>query len=169
MVPIMWTSSPAGGKFDTNDWRVAAGQVNGTDSFNSFEAILGNATELDTGFIVLQHDLFEITVDLAVGYTLDTALKHQPKFDLKPIGECQHFPAGNLYLETNQNATFPYRNQTGGGVDVNGDGTVDTKSGDGGSTAENADKTKNAGLATAVPLLSTLVAVGLAAVMGILL
>jgi hypothetical protein len=31
-------------------------------------------------FITLQHDLFEITVDLAVGYTLDAALSHQPKF-----------------------------------------------------------------------------------------
>jgi hypothetical protein len=29
-------------------------------------------------FIVLQHDLYEVTVDLAVGYTLDAALKHEP-------------------------------------------------------------------------------------------
>lgn len=31
-------------------------------------------------FIVLEHDLFDITVDLAVGYTLDAALTHQPPF-----------------------------------------------------------------------------------------
>ena len=31
-------------------------------------------------FIVLEHDLFEITVDLAVGYTLDAALTHNPPF-----------------------------------------------------------------------------------------
>lgn len=34
-------------------------------------------------FIVLQHDLFEISVDLAVGYTLDAALNHQPKFKVR--------------------------------------------------------------------------------------
>jgi hypothetical protein len=34
-------------------------------------------------FIVLQHDLFEISVDLAVGYTLDAALNHQPKFNVR--------------------------------------------------------------------------------------
>jgi len=33
-------------------------------------------------FIVLQHDLFEITVDLAVGYTLNAALTHNPAFDV---------------------------------------------------------------------------------------
>ena len=34
-------------------------------------------------FIVLQHDLFEISVDLAVGYTLNAALAHQPKFNVR--------------------------------------------------------------------------------------
>ncbi len=35
-------------------------------------------------FVTLQHDLFEITVDLAVGYTLDAALAHVPKFSVRP-------------------------------------------------------------------------------------
>jgi hypothetical protein len=33
-------------------------------------------------FVVLQHDLYEQAVDLAVGYTLDKALKHQPPFNV---------------------------------------------------------------------------------------
>jgi hypothetical protein len=33
-------------------------------------------------FIVLQHDLYEVTVDLAVGYTLDAALTHNPPFSV---------------------------------------------------------------------------------------
>jgi hypothetical protein len=33
-------------------------------------------------FIVLQHDLYEVTVDLAVGYTLDAALGHNPPFSV---------------------------------------------------------------------------------------
>ena len=36
-------------------------------------------------FIVLEHDLFEITVDLAVGYTLDMAMNFQPKLDVSFI------------------------------------------------------------------------------------
>jgi len=165
MIPIMWTSTPGGFKFDTNDWRVASGTVNGTDSFAAFESILGNATIIDTGFIVLQHDLSEITVDLAVGYTLNSALTHVPKFNLQSIGECQKFPAGNMYLETNQNKTFPFQNQTSGGVDVNGDGTVDTKSGDGGSTA---NQPASAGFVNTVPLLSSLAVVGFAVLSTVL-
>ncbi|KAF9054495.1 hypothetical protein BJ165DRAFT_1337898 [Panaeolus papilionaceus] len=158
MVPIMWTRTPDGGKFDTNDWRVAGGIVNGTESFETFNQILSNATSLNTGFIVLQHDLFEITVDLARGFTLDAALNHQPKFNLQSIGECLKFPPGNLYLETNQNQTFPYRNSaTGGGVDVSGDGTIDTKSGDGGAT----DPGNTGGAMTTGPALMTAALVSL--------
>ncbi|SRR6266403_3512994 len=70
MVPIIWTSTPASGPFDTNgmsaiaprgvtegiqlcliDWRVAGGLVNSTISFNAFEAILGNASSLNTGYV----------------------------------------------------------------------------------------------------------------------
>ncbi|KAH9983935.1 hypothetical protein BJV77DRAFT_1040509 [Russula vinacea] len=92
MVPIIWTNSPTSGPFDTNDWRVAGGLVNSTQSFNTFEAILGNATSLPTGFIVLEHDLYEVT--------------------LKPIGTCSNIPTENLYAESNKNATFPYTNHT---------------------------------------------------------
>jgi hypothetical protein len=79
---------------------------------------------------------------------------------LEAIGECQKFPAGNLYLETNKNETFPFRNSTSGGVDVSGDGTVDTKSGDGGSTS--------AGFINAIPFLTSVTVIALAA-MGALL
>jgi peptidoglycan/xylan/chitin deacetylase (PgdA/CDA1 family) len=114
MVPIIWTRTPTAGQFDTNDWRVAGGLVNGTDSFASFQAILGNATTIDTGFIVLQHDLFEITVDLATGYTLNAALSHNPPFNLQPIGKCSKIATPNLYLESNTNGSFPYTNHTSG-------------------------------------------------------
>ena len=33
-------------------------------------------------FIVLEHDLYEVTVDLAVGYTLNAALTHNPPFSV---------------------------------------------------------------------------------------
>ncbi|TDL23884.1 hypothetical protein BD410DRAFT_745865 [Rickenella mellea] len=112
MTPIIWTRSPSGQQFDTNDWRVPGGLVNGTDSLTSFQQILGNATQLDTGFVVLQHDLFQQTVDLAVGYSLPAALSFQPQLTLEPIGKCQGWPASNLYLETTTNTTFPFTNST---------------------------------------------------------
>ncbi|KAF8202228.1 chitin deacetylase [Pholiota molesta] len=128
MVPIIWTSTPDGGKFDSNDWRVAGGLITGVQAYDIFNTILANGSTINTGFISLQHDLFEITVDLAVGYFLDTALNHTPKFNLQSIGECLDYPAGNLYRETTANKTFPYTNLTAGGVDIDGDGVVDLRS-----------------------------------------
>lgn len=160
MVPIMWTRTPSGGVFDTNDWRVAGGQVNGTDSFNTFETILTNATGMDHGFIVLQHDLFEITVDLAIGYTLNAALTHNPPFNLLPIGQCSKIPTSNLYLESNKNASFPATNHTGGGVDIDGNGKTDTKSGAASSSSSSA-------FGHQVPLLFALVLSGSALIFGL--
>ncbi|KAF7770372.1 CAZyme family CE4 [Agaricus bisporus var. burnettii] len=124
MVPLLWTRTPSGGVFDTNDWKVAAGEVTGLQSFQTFENIFNNASALDNGFIVLQHDVHEITVDMAVGYTLDAALNHNPKFTLKAIGQCTNTPATDMYLETTTNTTFPYPNNTK--VDVDGDGKAET-------------------------------------------
>ncbi|OSD04765.1 carbohydrate esterase family 4 protein [Trametes coccinea BRFM310] len=103
--PIIWTTGP-GGPFDTNDWHVPAGTVTGEQQFEIFQNLLGNATIMDTGFIVLEHDLFEITVDLAVGYTLNAALTHNPPFKLESIGQCLSMPAGDLYVETNTNTSI---------------------------------------------------------------
>lgn len=80
----------------------------------------------------MQHDVHEITVDLAIGYTLDAAIHHNPPFTLKAIGECTKTPNTNLYLETTQNSTFPYANRTN--VDVDGDGEAETTKGAGGSS-----------------------------------
>ncbi|KAL5492148.1 CDA2_2 [Sanghuangporus weigelae] len=108
MVPIIWTRGTNNEQFDTNDWRVPGGTVTGPQSLEAFENILGNATQIDTGFIVLQHDLYQQSVDLAVGYTLDRALNFTPTLTLEPIGVCQGWPATDLYLETTTNTTFPY-------------------------------------------------------------
>ncbi|KAG5651230.1 hypothetical protein H0H81_009379 [Sphagnurus paluster] len=152
MVPIMWTRTPDGGQFDTNDWKVAGGIVSGKESFATFQNILSNATVIPTGFIVLQHDLYEITVDLAVGYTLNAALTHNPPFQVDVVKFYQ-IPMSNLYFESNQNQTFPVMNTT---YDVDGDGV-----GDFGKDA------KNAGFTTSIPLLGSLLLVSLAAVLSI--
>ena len=108
MVPIIWTRGPQNNQFDTNDWKVPGGVVTGPQSYQSFLDILGNVTLINTGFIVLEHDLYPQTVDLAVGYTLDAALKFTPKLNMEAIGSCQGWAAENMYLETTTNTTFPY-------------------------------------------------------------
>ena len=97
--------------------------MNAIQQFESFEEILGNATIINTGFvlcshylatrltlhhsfIVLEHDLFEITVDLAVGYTLNAAMTHNPPFTLKPIGQCSNIPTTDMYMETTTNQSY---------------------------------------------------------------
>ncbi|KAH7914609.1 carbohydrate esterase family 4 protein [Hygrophoropsis aurantiaca] len=118
MVPVIWTRTPSGATFDTNDWKVPGGVVTGPQSFATFEAILGNATLLDTGFVVLEHDLYPQTVDLAIGYTLPAAMNYNPKLTLEPIGYCNKIPATNLYRESNKNTSFPYANSTSGDPSV---------------------------------------------------
>ena len=53
----------------SDDWHIDAGypvdQV-----IDNFETILDEASSMDTGFIVLEHDLWQQTVDVAVGYIL---------------------------------------------------------------------------------------------------
>ncbi|KAI0352132.1 hypothetical protein OH77DRAFT_1409865 [Trametes cingulata] len=119
--PIIWTTGP-GGPFDTNDWHVPAGTVTGEQQFEIFQGLLGNATLMDTGFIVLEHDLFEITVDLAVGYTLDAAMSHNPPFHLESIGQCLSIPATDMYAETNTNKSAT-SGQRSSGAAANGNST----------------------------------------------
>ncbi|KAG6897817.1 hypothetical protein C0992_010621 [Termitomyces sp. T32_za158] len=144
LVPIMWTRTPDGAQFDTNgmlsefwlapNWKVAGGLVAGPASFATFQNILSNATVINTGFIVLQHDLYQITVDLAIGYTLNAALTHNPPFKLEAIGKCSNIPTSNLYFESNTNNTFPSYNNSQGGFDIDGDGDMDLKDASAGFT-----------------------------------
>ncbi|KAH0836670.1 Sec1 family-domain-containing protein [Lanmaoa asiatica] len=112
MVPVIWTRTPSGATFDTNDWKVPGGVVTGPQSFATFQAILNNATTLNTGFVVLEHDLYAQTVDLAIGYTLPAAETFNPPLTFDSIGHCNAIPATNLYRESNKNTTFPYPNTT---------------------------------------------------------
>lgn len=68
---------------------------------------MDNVSTMSTGFIVLEHDLFEQTVQLATGYILPDALAHVPKFNITPVVNCINLPMSDAYVETNDNATNP--------------------------------------------------------------
>ncbi|THH29777.1 hypothetical protein EUX98_g4413 [Antrodiella citrinella] len=176
MIPIQWTRAPSGLTFDTNDWRVAGGTVIGTDQMAIFDSILSNATVMDNGFIVLQHDLFEITVDLAIGYTLPAATNHQPPFQLQRIGQCNNIPMSNMYVETNTNTTFPGAGATnatsplptaghGPGLSNTTVSITNTSSANGSSGATATNENVPTGDATtfSLPVLGAVVAAGFAA------
>lgn len=59
---------------------------------------------LNSGFIVLQHDIYQQTVDLAVGYILPMAIA-SGKYQLKSIIDCLGLPATEAYVETSSNNT----------------------------------------------------------------
>ena len=78
---------------------VPGGTVSGTDSFHKFQEILTQASQLETGFVVLQHDLYQQTVDLAIGYTLRAAQDFQPKLTVRLLfGFFVFFLCFNLFV-----------------------------------------------------------------------
>jgi peptidoglycan/xylan/chitin deacetylase (PgdA/CDA1 family) len=108
LIPVMWTRISPTATFDTNDFTVAGGTTSVDEVLQSWEEIMGNASTLKTGFIVLEHDLFEQTVEIATGYVLPDALSRtNPKLDIMPVAQCLNMPMSDAYLETNNNKSNP--------------------------------------------------------------
>jgi hypothetical protein len=110
MTPIIWTSYN-GNDFDTNDWHVPSGE-SVDEVIEVWDGILDTAgTAINSGFIVLSHDLWQQTVEIATGYILPDALaRRNPQFNLMPIITCLKKPLGDAYVETNNNQTNPFAN-----------------------------------------------------------
>ena len=90
------------------DYNIHAGTITSAQVLLNWEYILGNASALSTGFIVLEHDLFQQSVEIATGYILPDALaRTSPKLTLQPIITCLNQPLANAYIETNDNSTNP--------------------------------------------------------------
>jgi len=104
--PIIWTVQD-GQPFDTQDWEVPGNIVSASTAIANFENILQLVPSMSTGFIVLEHDLFQQTVDLTIGYFLPAALAQTPKLTIQPIRECLGLTAADAYIETNNNSTHP--------------------------------------------------------------
>lgn len=124
------------------DWRVHAGTVNSTSNQATFEAILDSSDQFadpstasyngeTQGVVVLQHDIYVESVNLAIGYTLPFALQHDPQFKLSTVTECQprsdrsgKNSLADAYLETNTDMSNPAWVAVQSGN--NGDSTVTT-------------------------------------------
>lgn len=89
------------------DFNIHGGSISVQQVLQNWEYIIGNATTMSNGFIVLEHDLFEQTVEVATGYILPDALAHQPPFTIEPVISCLNKPMTDAYIETNNNKTNP--------------------------------------------------------------
>ncbi|KAG9047960.1 chitin deacetylase, partial [Serendipita sp. 407] len=145
MRPVLWTSSmegvaPGGSaiQWDSQDWRVHAGTVQSVPNQASFQAILDSSPQFSNqtsssystshqGVVVLQHDIYVESVNLAIGYTIPYAEAHQPRWNLKTVTECQPRFDGtgkqilrDAYLETNTDKGNPAYVAFMSGSDNNG-------------------------------------------------
>ena len=125
MTPVIWTRVSATTTFDTGgqadyclfasksdltfgihtDFNVQGGTTSVYQVLSNWLTILSNVATLKTGFIVLEHDLFEQTVEIATGYILPDALKRG--FRMTPVVTCLNKPMSDAYIETNDNKTNP--------------------------------------------------------------
>ncbi|KAK4702111.1 hypothetical protein P7C70_g4116, partial [Phenoliferia sp. Uapishka_3] len=99
LTPIIWTVA-GDNSYDTQDWQIADGGVSAAKVLKNFETIINGSTSLNTGFIVLEHDLEEQSVDLAVEYVLPQALDFTPTLTLEPIITCLGQDLSQAYMET---------------------------------------------------------------------
>jgi hypothetical protein len=74
---------------------------------SNWTKVINTAATLDTGFIVLEHDIFEQTVEVATGYILPDAQARSPKLDIKPVIICLDKSMNDAYVELNDNSTNP--------------------------------------------------------------
>ncbi|KAG6814013.1 hypothetical protein H0H92_003863 [Tricholoma furcatifolium] len=108
LTPVMWTRISPTATFDTDDFNVHGGLATVQEVLQNWEYIIGNASVMDNGFIVLEHDLFQQTVEIATGYILPDALAHKdPAFNIQPVITCLNKPLSDAYIETNDNTTNP--------------------------------------------------------------
>jgi hypothetical protein len=89
------------------DFDIHGGLTNVQQVLFNWENIVSNAVNLNNGFIVLEHDLFQQTVEVATGYILPDALARKPAFNITPVISCLDHSLGESYLETNDNKSNP--------------------------------------------------------------
>ncbi|KAG5644308.1 hypothetical protein DXG03_008726 [Asterophora parasitica] len=107
LTPVMWTRISPVATFDTDDFDIHGGLTTVEHVLQNWEDILSNATSRNSGFIVLEHDLFQQAVEVATGYMLPDALAHDPPFTIQPVVYCLNKPLKDAYIQTNDNKTNP--------------------------------------------------------------
>lgn len=107
LTPVIWTRYNATLTFDTGDFNVPGGGDTPAEVLSNVEVIFDLAkNNISTGFLVLEHDLFAQTVDLATGYIIPDAIANG--FTFRNVINCLNKPLSDAYIETNNNQTNPF-------------------------------------------------------------
>ncbi|KAH8826399.1 chitin deacetylase [Flagelloscypha sp. PMI_526] len=106
LTPILWTRISPTLTLDTDDFDIHGGLATVDHVLFNWQNILSNVSSLSTGFIVLEHDLFQQSVEVATGYILPDAIA-RANFKIMPVQTCLKADMANAYLETNDNSTNP--------------------------------------------------------------
>jgi hypothetical protein len=89
------------------DYYLSSGNVTAAQVINNWGNIVQSASTLNTGFIVLEHDLFLPAVEIATGYIIPDALAHMPPFNITPVINCIGLNLADAYVQTNDNTSHP--------------------------------------------------------------
>jgi hypothetical protein len=89
------------------DYNIHGGITNVQQVLANWEGIMEHVDSMQNGFIVLEHDLFQQSVEVATGYILPDALARKPALNITTVVACLNMPPGNAYIETNNNQTNP--------------------------------------------------------------
>jgi hypothetical protein len=89
------------------DFDIHGGLTNVQQVLFNWENIMSNVYNMNNGFIVLEHDLFQQTVEVATGYILPDALARKPALNITPVISCMERSLSEAYVETNDNKTYP--------------------------------------------------------------
>ncbi|KAK3808455.1 MAG: carbohydrate esterase family 4 protein [Benniella sp.] len=109
----IWTQG-----FDTDDWNIPGGTATAQTVVNTFNSWLAKIFTMNTGFIVLEHDLFPQEVDVSINGILPVAYATKG-LTMQPIAQC--LGDGKPYKEgagTFQLGSAP-TNSTGSGNSTN--------------------------------------------------
>jgi len=155
--PVIWTRISPQATFDTDDFDLHSGISTPSKVLQNWDFIKGNATTMDTGFILLEHDLFQQSVDIATGYILPDALATSPKFNIVPVINCLNKPMEDAYVETNDNSTNPI---SGGGAPALSSGAPGSAQATGGGSGSSGSGGSGAGVALSPSVAGVLAFVG---------
>jgi len=160
LIPVIWTRISSQATFDTDDFDLHSGLTTADHVLSNWNYIEGNTSIIDTGFILLEHDLFQQSVDIATGYILPDALAHQPPFKIEPVISCINQPLNNAYLELNNNNTNPL---PASNTSASGSGSANT---DSAQTSGGSGGSGNSASTVGLPGLGPVLAVALALLAG---
>jgi hypothetical protein len=99
---------------------------------SNWTKVINTASTLDTGFIVLEHDIWEQSVEIATGYILPDAVAKG--LTIKPVTMCIDGSMANAYVElkstvtTSNSTSGSSASGLGGGASASGKGASATTS-----------------------------------------